>query len=173
MATVTASYPAGLRLRPVPVPEAHWLLAGGRPRTPDVRLHPDYPGGDTLDALAMLLRAYAVMSPGPLGGPPPWWMHQIVVDQVVVGDIGFHGPPSAERPRTVEIGYNVVPAWRRRGVATRACALVLALAWADGADRVIAETEPDNVVSQRVLLANRLLRRQDGVFTLDRPPCPG
>ena len=42
---------------------------------------------------------------------------------VVVGDIGFHGPPEPGPRAVVEIGYAVVPAWQGRGVATRACAL--------------------------------------------------
>jgi RimJ/RimL family protein N-acetyltransferase len=51
----------------------------------------------------------------------------------------------------VEIGYDVVPALRGLGIAGRACRLVLEQAWRDGADVVGAETDPDNVPSQRVL----------------------
>jgi ribosomal-protein-alanine N-acetyltransferase len=85
----------------------------------------------------------------------------------VVGDIGFHGPPSPER--AVEIGYSVVPAWRGHGVATRACALILQQAWEDGADSVVAETDDGNVASQAVLLRNGFQRRPDGVFMINRP----
>ena len=58
---------------------------------------------------------------------------------MVVGDIGFHGPPEPGSRAVVEIGYAVVPAWQGRGVATRACALILDQAWRDGADLVQAE----------------------------------
>ena len=58
---------------------------------------------------------------------------------MVVGDIGFHGPPEPGPRAVVEIGYAVVPAWQGRGVATRACALMLEQAWRDGADLVQAE----------------------------------
>ena len=67
------------------------------------------------------------------------------------------------------IGYSVVPAWRRRGVASRACALILQQAWQDGADTVVAETDADNVASQAVLLRNGFQRRPDGVFMINRP----
>ena len=90
-----------------------------------------------------------------------------MVDGVVVGDIGFHGPPSPEF--AVEIGYSVVPACRGRGIATRACALILQQAWQDGAFTVVAETDADNVASQAVLLRNGFQRRSDGVFKINRP----
>jgi ribosomal-protein-alanine N-acetyltransferase len=86
---------------------------------------------------------------------------------VVVGDIGFHGPPGPER--TVEIGYSVVPAWRRRRVASRACDLILQQAWQDGAEIVVAETDHDNVASRAVLLGNGFQQRSDGVFMIQRP----
>ena len=114
----------------------------------------------------MVFAAHQAMTGG-IGKSPAWWIHQIVVDGVVVGDIGFHGPPGPEL--AVEIGYSVVPAWRGRGVASRACALILQQAWQDGADTVVAETDHDNVASQAVLLRNgfqRATRRR----LHDQPP---
>ena len=78
---------------------------------------------DSMDAISMVFAAHHAMT-GRIDASPAWWIHQIVVDDVVVGDIGFHGPPGPER--TVEIGYCVVPAWRRRGVASQACNLICA-----------------------------------------------
>jgi len=120
---------------------------------------------DSLDAIALALASHHAMT-GKIGDPPAWWVHHIVVDGVVVGDIGFHGPPGPER--TVEIGYSVVPAWRGHGVASRACDLILQRAWQDGADIVIAETDHHNVASQAVLLRNGFRRGPDGVFTIKR-----
>lgn len=128
--------------------------------------HREYPLPDTIDAIAMLFAAHRAMW-GAVGKSPTWWIHQIVVDGVVVGDIGFHGPPSPNL--AVEIGYTVVPAWRGRGVATRACALIVQQAWQDGADTVLAETDAGNVASQAVLLRNGFQRRPDGAFVIDRP----
>jgi len=52
------------------------------------------------------------------------------------------------------IGYAVVPWKERRGYATRALALMLPLAKARGLTYVELTTDPDNVPSQRVILAN-------------------
>ena len=52
------------------------------------------------------------------------------------------------------IGYAVAPWKRGRGYATRALALVLPDAWQQGLDYVELTTDADNVVSQKVILAN-------------------
>jgi RimJ/RimL family protein N-acetyltransferase len=145
------------------------LIAGSHPEPVDSHSppwHPEYPLADTFDAIAMAFAAHQAMGYA-VAELPAWWVHQIVVDGVVVGDIGFHGPPGREK--AVEIGYSVVPAWRRRGVASWACSLILEQAWLDGAEIVIAETDHDNVASQAVLLANGFRRRSDGVFVITRP----
>ena len=192
-----ASY--DLRLAPLPVGVARLMLAGRlraarpgtlhphrstlrpepgnlRPEPENLRPEPvdgqqpswhrEYPLPDSIDAIAMVFAAHRAML-GAVTESPGWWIHQIVVDGVVVGDIGFHGPPSPEL--AVEIGYTVVPAWRGRGVASRACALILQQAWRDGANSVVAETDADNVASQAVLLRNGFQRCPDGAFMIDRP----
>ncbi len=166
-----ASY--DLELVPLPVGVARQMLAG-RLRHAQAeghqaaasRWHPEYPMLDSIDAIAMVFAAHRAMV-GAVKESPTWWIHQIVADGVVVGDIGFHGPPSPERG--VEIGYSVVPAWRGRGVASWACALILQQAWRDGADTVVAETDDGNVASQAVLLRNGFERRPDGVFVINCP----
>ena len=171
-----------LRLVPLPVGVARLMLAGklraeGRRAAPEKLRpepvegqpppwHPEYPLPDSIDAVAMLFAAHGVMQ-GAINDSPAWWIHQILVDGVVVGDIGFHGPPTPEL--AVEIGYSVVPAWRGRGIATRACALIVQQAWQDGAFTVVAETDADNVASQAVLLRNGFQSRPDGVFKINRP----
>jgi GNAT superfamily N-acetyltransferase len=155
-------------LRPWPWATAHALVAGRGVAAADrAGWHPQYPTPDTLDALAMLIGAYEVE--GPLNEAPPWWVLEVVVDGEVVGDAGFHGPPAAEGPVEVEIGYAVVPEHRGRGIATAACAQLLELAWGQGADTVLAETEPTNFASRRVLQRNGFLERPDGVFAIGRP----
>jgi [ribosomal protein S5]-alanine N-acetyltransferase len=174
-----------LRLVPLPVPVARLMLAGKlraerlqseprelRPEPVEGQQplwHPQYPLPDSIDAVALVFDAHRAML-GAINKSPTWWMHQIVVNGVVVGDIGFHGPPTPEL--AVEIGYSVVPAWRGRGIATRACALIVQQAWHDGAFAVVAETDADNVASQAVLLRNGFRRRPDGVFKINRPEAP-
>ena len=156
-----------LRLVPLPIEVAEEMLAG-KPRSEAVRhWHPEYPLPDSVDAIALVFAAHRAMLSAINEQPPAWWIHQILVDGVVVGDIGFHGPPGPDH--AVAIGYSVVPAWRGRGVASRACGLILRQAWQDGAEVVVAETDRDNVASQAVLLGNGFHQRSDGIFMIKRP----
>lgn len=75
---------------------------------------------------------------------------------VSIGGIGFKGAPNAEG--TVEIGYGIDEAYRRQGYATEAVGGIINWAMAqDGVRRVTAQTEPDNKISQKVLLKNGFL----------------
>ena len=156
-----------LALEPLAVDQVEDLVAGRAARR--TGWHPQYPAADTLDAATMLLAGYeAVGTPKP--EHPVWWLYAIVVDGLVVGDAGFNGPPAPGQPVEVEIGYQVVPAHRGRGLATRACALLLELAWAHGADLVRADAEPENVASRAVLRANGFRSAPGGGFAV---PAPG
>ena len=157
-----------LTLRPVPLTEARLLLAGQPTETMQQSWHPEYPLADTVSAVALVIGAYEATA-GPLVQQPTWWVFQIVVDSWVVGDIGFHGPPGDQPPCRVEIGYCVVPAWRGQGVASRACALIVEQAWTLGAEVIVADTESDNVASQRVLLRNGFRSAGGPTFRIDRP----
>jgi RimJ/RimL family protein N-acetyltransferase len=73
-----------------------------------------------------------------------------VVSGEVVGGIGFHGPPNDDR---VEVGYGVVPAVRRQGIASEALKAILGVASGlDGVARVRGRTSPDNLASQGVMI---------------------
>lgn len=66
---------------------------------------------------------------------------------------GYTGPP--DDAGQVEIGYSVVPAFGRRGIATEMVAALVHNAFADARiSRVIAHTFPANVASIRVLEKN-------------------
>jgi GNAT superfamily N-acetyltransferase len=140
-----------LSLEPLGVDQVEDLVAGRSVRRSG--WHPDYPTADTVDAASMLLAGYEAAGT-PVPERPVWWLYGIAVDGLVVGDAGFSGPPAPGRPVEVAIGYQVLPGYRGRGVATRACALLLELAWAHGADLVRADAEPENVASRAVLRAN-------------------
>ena len=73
------------------------------------------------------------------------------------GSIGFRWQPgSNELPPHVlgHIGYAVVPWKQGRGYATRALALLLPELGHTGLEYVELTTEPDNIASQRVIVAN-------------------
>ena len=73
------------------------------------------------------------------------------------GAIGFRWQPgTTELPPHVlgHIGYSVVPWKRNRGYATRALSLLLADVRNEGLEYVELTTDPTNVPSQRVILAN-------------------
>lgn len=82
---------------------------------------------------------------------------------MVIGDIGFHGPPDADG--LIEVGYSVELEWRRRGIATEALAALLA--WVErepGVTGVVARCAPDNAPSIRLLEAHGF-RREGEVGT--------
>ncbi len=164
-----------LRLRLLPRSESEALIAGLGAPPEGLAWDPDYPTEDTFIGLGLLRLAHDATGRA-IEESPRWWLHQIIIrgttqepagQDLVVGDVGFHGPPETGGLAVVEIGYHVVPGWRGRGIATRACALVLERAWLDGADIVRAEAEhPD---SQAVLRKCGFREAPDHWFEVARP----
>ena len=79
----------------------------------------------------------------------PWGPWVVREASVAVGGAGFHGAP--DEAGDVEIGYGIAVEARGRGIATTAVQLLLTWARENGASRVVACTDPDNLPSQRVL----------------------
>lgn len=99
-----------------------------------------------------------------LGADPEsqrWLLRVMVLKSTddVVGHIGFHGPP--DDLGFVEIGYSVLPAWRRRGLAREAVIAMLEAAAHDGVVRFRASIGPWNEPS--LALTRRLGFLQAGV----------
>lgn len=80
------------------------------------------------------------------------WVTGVIWDSslsVAVGRAGFHAAPS---DGLLEVGYAVDPAYRRRGYARAALAVLVARArTAPGVDRVVASVSPDNAASLALL----------------------
>ena len=73
------------------------------------------------------------------------------------GSIGFRWQPGTTElpPHCLgHVGYSVVPWKRRRGYATRALALLLPLARAEGLAYIELTTDADNLASRRVIEVN-------------------
>lgn len=135
-----------LRLELIGPEEAAGMLAGRRRPS----WHPDYPRRDDLDGLSMIPAA-----PGKADAADLSWSPRHVVrafDGLVVGSIGFFGPPSPadDGVPEAEIGYGLVEDARGRGVATEAVTGLLAHTDRIGV-RVRASVAPDNTASVRVL----------------------
>lgn len=81
-------------------------------------------------------------------GSAPWLVRAIVAepDQAVIGHAGFHGPP--DEKGMVEIGYTVLPEYRRRGFGRAAAmALIRHAEAAPGVRIVRASISPNNEAS--------------------------
>lgn len=67
----------------------------------------------------------------------PWWTH-VFVDRAagaLVGSGGYSGPPTPEG--VVEIGYEIAPAYRGRGLATEAAFALMSFAFEHPEVRVV------------------------------------
>lgn len=155
-----------LRLELIGPEEAERMLGGHREPT----WHPDYPREDDLDGISMISRTAGDLS---------WCARHVVRahDGLVVGSIGFFGPPAPEDDGVLEaeIGYGLVEDARRRGVATEAVRGMLEQTDRLGV-RVRASVAPDNTPSVRLLVSCRFteLRGSDdeGNLVMVRPASP-
>jgi ribosomal-protein-alanine N-acetyltransferase len=155
-----------LRLQLITPDEAARMLAGQRKPA----WHPEYPRQDDLDGISMINAHADDLS---------WSPRHIVraFDGLVVGSIGFFGPPAAadDGVPEAEIGYGLVGDARGRGVATEAVAGLLAHTDRIGV-RVRASVEPGNTPSVRVLAKCGFTQLrgsdEDGNLVMARPLPP-
>ena len=134
-----------LCLRQLEAEEARALLQGKA--DPERPWMAGYPMQGTLIAVEAFVRA---VDNG--ANPGAYGVYQVVrsADDMVVGDIGFHGPPS--RSRSVTVGYGLAPGARGHGYATEALKAVVAWALAQPeVTSVEADTTHANLPSQRVM----------------------
>jgi RimJ/RimL family protein N-acetyltransferase len=80
--------------------------------------------------------------------------------RALVGAGGYFGPPDGEGE--VEIGYSVLPEWRRRGYASEIAAALVERAFAEtSVRRIVARTSDANAASHAVLVRAGFVRRVD------------
>lgn len=124
---------------------------------------------------AEVLRATkdALLRPGAAG----WWLHYVVLPEglrsTLAGIVGYKGPPT---DGVVEIGYSIVPSFRRRGIAAEACAALIDGAWRRGADVVTAQTLPHlepSIGVLRKLGFQPAPSRERGVLAFELPRAAG
>ncbi|MBV8220753.1 MAG: GNAT family N-acetyltransferase [Solirubrobacterales bacterium] len=116
----------------------------GASRIIGAKLSSHWPASDLLDVLPMQAAA------GPEQARYGVWVIIERESGVVVGDIGFLGPPGPEEE--VEVGYSIVPDRRRRGYATEAARALVAWAREQPGVRVfVAECDEHNQASVQTL----------------------
>jgi [ribosomal protein S5]-alanine N-acetyltransferase len=134
-----------LDMKPLPAAAAA-ALPDGRETAAEVlgaTLPPMWPQSDLLDVLPM--QAAAAPDLERFGV----WVMIERQTTVVVGDVGFMGPPE---DGLVEIGFSVIPDRRRRGYATEAARALVDWALGEpGIRGVIARCDASNEASIRVL----------------------
>ncbi len=81
-----------------------------------------------------------------------WRMYYMLLrhpEAIAIGTCGFKFPPDARG--CVEVGYSVLPAFQRQGLATEAVFALMDVAARHGAREVCAQTLPDLTASLRVM----------------------
>jgi ribosomal-protein-alanine N-acetyltransferase len=145
-------------------------------------------GAATPQWMADELRNFATYRLGQLMADPTIqeWLGRAMVltdeldSRVVVGSIGFHGPPDEEG--RLEVGYSVDPPYRRRGYARESVEAMFDWAYrTHGITTFIASISPDNEPSLRLAAQFGFVRvgehmdEIDGleyVFETTWPPTP-
>ena len=126
------------------------VLAGERRKAADLiglPLPPEWPG----DRERTLRLRQEQMRRAP--ATQPWLLRAIVrrePSRVLAGHINFHGPPDAQG--AVEVGYAILPQFRRQGYATEAVEALFAWAYREhGIRRFVASVSPTNEASLGVV----------------------
>jgi len=146
-----------LILHPFVVEEAERVVR--RAPTPTSNWDADYPMQDEVD----ILRAFiSEVRAGVDHGAFTVYEVRTRVRLLSIGGIGFFGPPTADG--VVEVGYGLVPGFRRHGFATEALTAMVGIAAREGAAHMMATTVLANVAAQRVLVrAGFVEHERDGV----------
>jgi RimJ/RimL family protein N-acetyltransferase len=137
-----------LVLHPVTPAEAQRIVS--RTPGPQDTWADGFPREDDLEGLGMLLHAGGDQSDATQARPFGSMLIAERASRSAIGSIGFYGPPDEEGQ--VMIGYGLVEQYRGRGLGTEALAALIAYCHTRPEVRtILADTEVENKVSQRVL----------------------
>ena len=105
-----------------------------------------WPGPDLAEALPVFVENMEKVP-----SKPAWdWIAIHRLDQGVIGGIGFMGGP--DKDGVVEVGYDIVPEYRKQGYATEMARSLIAWAFQEtGINVVTASCLDDNIGSIKVL----------------------
>jgi RimJ/RimL family protein N-acetyltransferase len=133
-----------LELHAIDVAEAERIAA--RHAGPADSWVDDFPFAGDVVAVGVFLRATEAQ-----GEQRPFGYYRItrLSDGKAIGGIGFKGQPDGG---CVEIGYGLAPSARGHGYTAEAVTALLTVAADHGLARVVADTAPDNIASQRTLV---------------------
>ena len=123
----------------------------------DGAIHRDFPDPDLATKLPAFAQRLDDAANSALGHTAPmdpagWglWLFRYTAERMIVGAASFTGPPNASGE--VELGYQIVPAHRRRGLTVEGCAALVAWAFYDSATTaVVADCAEGNTASIRTL----------------------
>lgn len=134
-----------LQLHPIDVAEGQRIVA--RKPGPNDAWAEDFPFEGDVGAVEWFLQATAT-----LGEQRPFGYYRItrLSDARAIGGLGFKSQP---RDGCVEIGYGLAPSARGHAYAAEAVVALLTVAADQGLSKVIADTTPDNIASQRTLIS--------------------
>jgi RimJ/RimL family protein N-acetyltransferase len=152
-----------LQLHPIDAAEGERIVA--RSPGPADAWADDFPGEGDIRAVGAFLSATAVH-----GDQRPFGYYRItrLADGLAIGGIGFKGQP---RGGCAEIGYGLAPSARGQGYASDAIVALLGIAADHGLCKVLADTTPDNIASQRSLVRAgfSLVGSDDGLYYYEAP----
>jgi ribosomal-protein-alanine N-acetyltransferase len=96
------------------------------------------------------------------------WLYRVAVlrgTRHVIGRAGFHAPPDADG--MVEIGYSVLPAYRRQGFAWEMARGLIAWGALQGASHCLASVRPDNTGSLATITKMGFVRVGEQIDEID------
>lgn len=132
----------------------------------DATVHVEWPNPDFAEVLPEVLE-------GRKTHPQSTEWRALIVhkaDRVLMGDIGFFGPPGEEG--SVTVGYGVVPSYRGQGYASEALQAMMKWGFAQvGVRQILADCEAWNVGSIRVLekAGMQQVEVRDGLISWQSP----